>query len=327
MVSFTFFNMLQPPYLRKIMRCFFIVIALYCVPGNFLAQDSVARQNAQVIDYGQLYSTIFWEEANKTDLRSKLGSALADEVILSSTESAWPPGIATLASRTENRDKMVGYTVYYLCSLADGRSIMLVPALENQSMPVNMQPTKDIYFILLSTAVLIDSETEDWLEPELVPVENFESQMNEITLDFSHGFSNVINMQLEEYEDGMIVIYGTRVMLNGSTQLYFTEDVYAGTTTFHADFPGSTEPAAALKLYQELVQKVASLKLTCCPLSKNEERINGKLRIQTFYAYDPYGKLDIKFRNMLIEVRLVQGETFGATGQLLPEWHPTLDIY
>ena len=319
--------MLQSPYLQIIMRCFFIVIALYCVSGNSLAQNSVVRQTAQVLDYGQLYSTIFWDEVNTADLRSKLGAALAEKVLLSSTESAWPPGIATLTSRTENRDQMTGYTVYYLCALVDGRSLLVVPAQENQTMPANMQPSKDIYFILLSTVVLVGSEEADWIDSEPEPVQNFEHQMNTITQDFSHDFSNVTNMSLEEDEEGMIIIYGSQVMLNGSTQIYFTEDLYAAATAFHADFPGSTDPSTALKFYQALVQKVAALQLTCCPLSKNEELLEGKLRTQTFNTYDPKGKLDIKYQNMVIEVRLIQGEAFGKEGQLLPEWRPTLDIY
>lgn len=309
------------------MRYIYILFTLFWTISNSIAQNSVVRQNAQVLDYGQLYSTIFWDEVNTADLSSKLGSSLTEKVILASTESAWPAGIATLTSRIENKHKMMGYTVYYLCSLVDGRSLLVVPALENQGMPANMQPEKDIYFILLSTAVAMDPESTDEMDPEEVPSENFEHQMNVITLDFSHDFSNVTNMQLEESEDGMFVIYGTRVMLNGSSQLYFTEDIFAGATTFHADFPGSTDPLVALNLYQALVQKVVALQLTCCPLIKKEELKEGKLRTQTFQTYDPNGKMDAAYQNMVIEVRLIQGENFGKEGQLLPEWRPTLDIY
>ncbi|HRI60292.1 MAG TPA: hypothetical protein PK228_11230 [Saprospiraceae bacterium] len=312
----------NPLYMR--LMCFVFVLLFSAVAA--IGQTAVARTPAKVLDFGQLYSTFNWEAPVITELKANLGDALAAKVINASTETAWPTGIASLDSRTQNRSQMAAYTVYYLTTVGENKAVLVVPAAENRAMPANMQSAGDIYFLVTRTAVEFKSAAAP-VASAAAPTGSFATQINEITEDFGNGFVNLTNDLLDEDEDAMILIYGSRVSLEGATELYFYEDLYAAATTFHAAFPGSTDPAVALKSYRELVRKIESLQLTCCSLSNSEEQVDGNRHGQVFTAYDPKGNLNIDYQNMAIEVRIEQGETFDKDGHVVSNWIPVLDIY
>lgn len=291
-----------------------------------IGQTTVTRTPVKILDFGQMYTTFDWKPEPTADLKTSLGDALAATVIRASNESAWPPGIASLGERAKNRAEMSAYTAYYIARVSKSVAVLVVPAAENRDMPADMQPTSDIYFLILDNGIEFEDETEP-MASEIASTEGFAAQINEIAQDFANGFVNVVNMQIDESEDGMVVMYGTLVPLEGTTALYFIEDLFAATTNFHAEFPGSTDPAVALKSYQALILKIESLQLTCCGLSKLDELVNGNRRRQIFNTSDSKGNMEQAFQNMAIEISIEQGETFDKNGQLVTFWIPVLDIY
>jgi hypothetical protein len=313
----------NPLYMR--LMCFVFVLLFSGAAAN--GQTTATRTPVKILDFGGLYSTFDWKAEPTAELKTSLGDALAETVMRASNESAWPTGIASLGERAKNRAEMPAYTAYYLTTVSKSIAVLVVPAAENRDMPADMQPASDIYFLILDNGIEFDNETISEEDSEDLSTQGFEAQMNALTLDFSNGFSNVVNMQIDESEDGMVVMYGTLVPLDGTTALYFIEDLFAATTNFHAEFPGSTDPAVALKKYRELVQKVESLKLSCCGLSKLDEEVVGKRRSQVFNAHDSKGKMAPAYLNMSIQVSIEQGEEFDKAGQLVTNWFPVLDIY
>lgn len=275
----------------------------------------------KVIDYGELYSTYNWGEAERAVVNAIYGD-LAEDVIASSRETGWPAGIANFDVRSTNREKMNGYTLFFLTMLNDYTAILLVPEVENSFMPEDMQPEDDIYFIV--TLKGIEAKPTGVAAPIS---KGFAAQMDEITQDFKNGFANVTNAIIHEDEEGFSFYYGTLVPLDGSDEIYFIEDLMAASTIFHAGFPGNTDPAVAQVAYRELVSKVEALNLSCCPLAKDEELVVGNSRSQTFRPFNPKGNLDVAFQNMVIEIRLEQGETFDNDGQILDFWIPVISIF
>jgi len=289
-------------------------------------QEATKRSPVKSLDFDQMYSTPHWKPDEVTALKANLGNAMAETVIRASNEAAWPEGIASLGSRAQNKAQMAGYKTYFLANMDAHRVILVVPAAENRSMPESMQPAGDIYFVFLKVGVQLESIATTAAAVALI-TDDFSAQMDEITRDFSNGFANVVNMILEQDNENLLVTYGTLVPLDGTSRLYFLEDLFASTTNFYAEFPGSTNIATALVGYRALVRKVEALKLSCCGLSKGEEQVSGNRYTQPFRAFDSKGNMDAAYQSMVIEVYLLQDEAFDKKGQLVPEWRPALVIY
>jgi hypothetical protein len=307
---------------------FFFFPALLLCSATLAAQPAITRTTARVTDFGQLYSTFSWEPAAMAELETKLGPALAKTVMAASNEAAWPAGIASLNGRIENREGMNAYTLYHIATLQENKVVLLAPALENRNMPGSMQPASDIYFIVGLQGVELSgiSVTVKTTIADPPRAESFATQLEMLTRDFSEGFINMKGEQTDEDEEGMTYQYASRVHLEGASQVYFMEDLMSASTVFQAVFPGSTDPAIALKAYRNLVRQVEALKLTCCPLSKKDERVDGNRHSQSFQAYDPNGRLEVAYQSMILEVYLVQGET-THNGQMVSNWIPMLSIY
>lgn len=309
------------------MRSSFSIFILLLSGTAVFAQPSVSRTPAKVIDFGQMYSTYNWDEENTAALRAKVGNALTEKIVLASVESAWPSGIASLTERNNNRSKMAAYTVYYLTTFNESIVVLQVPATENRGMSADMQPASDIYFIINKSGVELNPASTVTVVTVPDAAEGFAAQMNLITENFSDGFVSLTNELLQEDEEGFMLIYSSRVMLEGATQIYFIEDLLAASTIFHAEFPGSADPAVALKVYRGLVQKIGTLKLSVCGLVKQDEQVEGNRYSQFFSTSEKQGKIDIAYENMIIEVSIEQGETFDNAGQLISNWVPVITIY
>lgn len=134
------------------MRLIAFVFLLFVSNNILTAQTTPVRKPAQVLDFGQLYPTFNWG-VTTDQLRADVGNTLADAIMAASNETAWPAGIATPATRKLNRAKMASYTLYYVTSLNKEIAVLLAPAAENQGMPTDMQPAKDIYFVVALGAV------------------------------------------------------------------------------------------------------------------------------------------------------------------------------
>jgi hypothetical protein len=178
-------------------------------------------------------------------------------------------------------------------------------------------------FVLLFSGVTAAGQTTDSSKPDQVL--DFGRQLNEITLDFRNGFKNVIGERLEQQEGSMEVMYGSRVPLEGAEELNFfvTGDDFP---VLNALFPGSPDPAVALKECVQMVRNIESLTLTCCGLSKNDEQIDENIFYLTFWASDANGTMDVAYQNMVIMVKLTQSEVF-EDDKFVDVWHPMLVIY
>ncbi|MDO8365791.1 MAG: hypothetical protein Q7T20_03260 [Saprospiraceae bacterium] len=309
----------------------YLFVGLFLLVTTHTFAQHIQRTPARILDFGQLYSTFDWKAEYKAELVSKLGSAFAETVIAGSKESAWPAGIASVMVRAENRPKMAGYIVYFLTSLQENVAIMVVPATENAGMPANMKPASDFYLVVSKSAIALNDRGNPQhsarIDPDISIFRNFSVELNYIVEDFDDDFINMVNQILQEDLDAMVIQYGSMAPMEGSTGVYFMEDLMGASTSFYADYPGSTDPAVTLKFYKTLVKQVEGAKLSCCSLSKQEEQVNGNRRRQVFQTYDPAGKLNVAFQNMVIEVHIEQGETFDAKGQLVSNWIPVLSVY
>lgn len=317
------------------MRLLSVVFVLLLSAFTAIAQTA-SLTPAKVLDFGQLYSTFDWGEAPVAELKAALGDALATKVINGSVESAWPSGIASLEGRTDNQPKMADYKVYYLTTV-DEKAVLFIPSAENKQMPADMQPVGDIYFLLSRSAVEVNGASTPapvtlttpvpTTKPTAAPAAGFAAQMNNIVQDYANDFIHLTGAQIDEDEDGLVIQYSSEAPLEGAASLFFIEDLMSATTSFHAEFPGSPDPAVAVKAYRALVKKVEALKLTACKLSKQEEQVEGNVHKQVFQAYDPAGKLDLAYQGMLLEVRIIQGEVFDKNGQTVSNWYVMLEVY
>ena len=313
------------------MRLLFYVFFAFFSSFDAFGQPTVTLVPARILDFGELYSTFDWGEESKAELRSKLGDELAAKVMAASNEAAWPSGIASLEGRTENRAKMAAFNLNHLITLADNKAVLVAKVADNPGLSENMKINSDIYFVVNANVVELNGPSKSYpnttLPQEPATDQDFSIQLNQITQDFDEGFVNLTGSQIGEDEEGMIVSYGSRVPLEGSSEIYFTEDLLSASTTFIANFPASTDPATTLKIYRNLVKKIEGTNLSCCSLSKQVEQADGNRYSQSFSAYDPTGKLHRDYQNMIVEVRIEQGETFDSKGQLVSKWIPVVSVY
>ncbi len=303
------------------MRFILVSLAVLMLGTTASGQPFTVGTPIKVLNFNEIYATYAWEENTRQIISEGFGTQ-TDDIVKNSSEAGWPVGIASLDARSRNKEQMYDYTLFFLAMMNDHVAILFAPQVENSFMPEDMRPADDIFFIINVHA--IEEESTEFSAPITL---GFAAQLDEITQDFRNGFANVTNHALEEDKDRMVIYYGTLVPLDGMEEIYFIEDLMSASMIFRAGFPGHTDPAVALPAYRELVRKVEALTLTCCPLAKNEEETTGNSRRQIFRAYDPKGKLDVAYQNMVIEVILERGETFDNEGQILDYWMPVLYVY
>ncbi len=317
--SSVYHNLCRP--INFLMRVFQIIVALLAFHFSAVAQEYLLGTPMRVLDFGEIYSTYSWDESTKKTIAAEFG-ILPEDLARHASESGWPTGIASLDARARNKQQMNDYTLFFMEMLNEHVALLLAPRAENGSMPADMRPANDIFFVINVFAI-----EENSLETSEENHQGFAAQMEAITQDFKYGFSNVVNGILEKDIDGMAIYYGTQVPMDGADEIFFLEDLMSASTQFHAGFPGHTDPAKALVNYQNLVRKVEALSLSCCTMTKSTEIVTGNSRRQPFYTLDPHGKLAPEYKNMVIEMSLERGETFDDEGQILDYWFPVLAVY
>lgn len=181
-----------------------------------------------------------------------------------------------------------------------------------------MRPALFVSLFWVSTTILT-AQTNSFPPPS----GQFVAQLNAIVSDFSGGFSSTKGAVIQEDEDGMGLSYKSSKELAGSTNVYLVEDLYDEVTSFHAEFPVSTNFEVAIKNYNSLIQQIETTKLSCCTLEKKKEYVDGNNREQTFTVVESgYGHA-----TMAIKVLLDQGESNDEKGVLVSDWKPVLEIY
>ena len=290
---------------------------------------------ARVLDFGQLYSTFNWEENATAELKKALGDAVAAKVIAGSVETAWPSGIASLDGRTTNRPQMEQYKLYYLTTIDNDKAVLLAPAAENKHLPAHMQSKGDIYFLVTQSSVELNGSVTPPKQTPVTPKPSptsgksnvFQDQMTTIVADYPNTFENLKGDQIDQDEDGLLIQYDSKVIVDDATAFYFIEDVLTSSVSFHAEYSGSPDVKGALKTYLTVISKVEALKFDGFKLSKNAEEVDGSKRSQVFQAYDPAGNLPAVYADMNIEVRIVQGEMPDKNGQMVSDWYVMLEVY
>lgn len=303
------------------MRFMLISLAVLVLGTTANGQDFTVGTPIRVLNFGEMYSTYAWEESTKKTIAADFGY-VPETLALNASEAGWPEGIASLDARARNKNLMYDYTLFFMDMLNEHVAIVLAPRAENSTMPADMRPVNDIFFIVNVHAI-----EEKSMEAPTESYQGFAAQMEAITQDFKNGFSNVVNEILHEDVDGLAIYYGTQVPMDGADEIYFLEDLMSSSTIFHVGFPGHTDPAKALVAYQALVRKVEGLSLGCCTMTKSGETVEGNTRHQPFLTHDPKGNLAPEYKNMVIEVSLERGETFDDEGQILDFWIPVLAVY
>ncbi|MBX7242560.1 MAG: hypothetical protein K1X92_12530 [Bacteroidia bacterium] len=118
--------------------------------ATYAAASPSGLKKVRIVDSGQLYSTYDiqaetpWHDA----IKKVVGENGFQDVVTYSNEKNWPVGISNLDNWRENKLKMNDYTVYLLVGNLDGKVILYCPAGENQYMPSDLKPSRDIYFVM-----------------------------------------------------------------------------------------------------------------------------------------------------------------------------------
>ena len=130
-----------------------ILAALLITTPEGMAQvpagtPAYAAADAGISDPGELYSTydLTADAAARATIQAQTSAALLQDILIYSNERSWPSGIATLDGRIARREQIQDYRVYAIARFND-KVVLRVPAAENQHMPANMRPARDIYFI------------------------------------------------------------------------------------------------------------------------------------------------------------------------------------
>ncbi len=276
----------------------------------------------KITNPANLYSTLEWKPEMKAELIALFGEELAQTIIASSSESAWPKGIASLDARTLNQSRILEYEAYYMTTLNKYLDVILISPSENQHMEEDLTPKDDIYFVIGINA--IEAKNYDLIEDDIE--QTFFYQMEVITSDFANNFYNLLDKVIQEPNENGEKIYSSKVNLKGAYNLNFYEDTLLEGIILKAEFPGDIDYELAFKKYQDLVYSVEYelMYLDCCVLGKNEETVRGKSRSQKFKVD---GYLDPRFHDMVIEVTLKGREIFNTEGQLDTTWEPVLYIF
>jgi hypothetical protein len=303
------------------MRLMLVLLAVLRLGTIASGQDFAIGTLIRVLNFGEVYSTFTWDESTKKTIAAEFGY-LPETLVFNASESGWPVGIASLDARARNKRLMDDYTLFFMDMMNEHVAILLAPKAENSSMPADMRPVNDIFFIINANAIEVKS-----MEAPAVSSQGFAAQMEAITQDFKNGFSNVVNEIIHQDTDALLIYYGTQVPMDGADEIFFLEDLMSASTIFHAGFPGHIDPANALAAYQELVRKVEALTLGCCNMTKSAETVEGNTRRQPFFTDASKGNVALEYKSMVIEVSLERGETFDSEGQILDFWIPVLAVY
>jgi hypothetical protein len=110
------------------------------------------------VDSAEMFSTpnLSDDDALQTTIRSTLGEAWLTAILAYSSEETWPLGMSTLDGRNENRDEIARYVAYRILRVSGDRSIVWVPAAENQHLSADFAPAHD-FFVLINNVGVSDS--------------------------------------------------------------------------------------------------------------------------------------------------------------------------
>ena len=110
------------------------------------------------VDSAEMFSTpnLPADSSTQSIVRSTLGEAWLTAILAYSSEETWPPGMATLEARDSNRAEISRYVAYRIVRIGSDRSLLWVPAAENQHLSAAYVPTHD-FFVLINNVGISDS--------------------------------------------------------------------------------------------------------------------------------------------------------------------------
>ena len=110
------------------------------------------------VDSAEMFSTpnLPGDSAAQTTIRSMLGDAWLTAILAYSSEETWPTGMASLEGRNSNRAEISRYVAYRILRLSGDRSLLWVPAAENQHLSAAFVPTHD-FFVLINNVGVSDA--------------------------------------------------------------------------------------------------------------------------------------------------------------------------
>ncbi|MCB0520585.1 MAG: hypothetical protein H6577_24710 [Lewinellaceae bacterium] len=303
------------------MRYISFLVVLWFSISTVRGQGFAYAAPVRIMDGGGMYTTFKWNKEATAELNSALGTVMAGAVLNASNETAWPKGINSLDNRKRNMDKFGDYTAFYMTTIGKHMAVLFVPAVENSSMPDDMRPAQDIYFLIEASGIATK------VVQAQKPAGDFAKEMNVITNGFRNSFVDLFSGEVQEATENTAKLMGCKVDLEGAYQLFFFVDMASGQTSFRAAFPGDADLDLVMLSYQNLVREVDGLSLDCCPLEKNVETVDGLVHSQTYRVKETEFSFDEVYANMVINVTMEQAETFDDYGDLVTEWEAVLYIY
>lgn len=134
-------------------RIFYLLLLL--VPFVGMAQQ--VGDPVTITNPGSMYTTYKYSSADADLIIKAVGRSEYSAINISSNEDVFPSGMANLDDFFDNIDYIKKYKAYYVCTIADGKVVLRIPASENSFQPSHMRPSKNIYFIMGADGVSINS--------------------------------------------------------------------------------------------------------------------------------------------------------------------------
>jgi len=263
-----------------------------------------------IVDSSLLHSNFKWTEVTMEELNSNPNVKSA--IIETSNESTWPMGISTLDNRKKNKDKFRDYSVYYTTTIRKNIAVLWVPAAENNSMPEDMRPMHDIYFLI---------------EEEGIADLNLANDLNVITNAYKNSFVDLMGDEIQEATEYTPKLTACKVGLDNAYQLFFYIDATSGRTCFKADFPSNDNIDLTILSYKNIVNKLNGLSLDCGQLEKEDEIIEGKVHSQAYRIKQSDLNYSKVYEGLIVYVTTEQIEAFNDNGDIVKEWEVALYIY
>ena len=110
------------------------------------------------VDSAEMFSTpnLPNDSSAQTTIRNLLGEAWLTAILAYSSEETWPTGMSTLEGRNGNRAEISRYVAYRIVKLSGDRTLLWVPAAENQHLSEDLAPAHD-FFVLINNVGISDA--------------------------------------------------------------------------------------------------------------------------------------------------------------------------
>lgn len=137
-----------------------LLLLALLLPLGLLAQNKGDR--AWIVNPSKIQRAYTFTAEDDGELKKAYGKEFKDKapfVKVYSKPDKWPRSISATKGFNDNADTIKKYIAYYVCTLPSNKTVLHVPAKDNEDFTENFKPKTDIYFVIQTEAVV-------YIEPE-----------------------------------------------------------------------------------------------------------------------------------------------------------------